>query len=324
MTAGLAACLAGTALAGEPAPPAGFGELAERVCAALARVEVEGAPEGQGIGSGFFVRADGLLLTNEHVVRGARAVWVELHPSGRRAPARVLGTDPRTDLAVLQVQAPGPFAALPLGDSDRLRVGAWVLAAGHPWGLGPVVAKGILSGKGRAVGDLAQFQQGFFDFLQTDAAIERGNSGGPLVNLRGEVVGVNTATNARARGIGFAVPVNVVKAVLPHLLAHGALRRSWLGIGVEQLTWERASGLGLGETRGVLVTRVQPGSPAAAAGLRAGDVLREVQGWRVAGRPDLVWRVATWPAGKPLGLGVYRAGRELELEVIPRPRESAR
>jgi len=277
------------------------------------------APAGEGLGSGFFIRPDGLAVTNAHVVEGAQRVWLQLD-AGQRLAARVLGLDARTDLALLKVEVEGPVPALPLGDSDALRVGGWLFAIGHPWGLQPAVTKGVLSGVGRAVGDLERFRAGFFDFLQTDAAIERGNSGGPLLNLRGEVVGINTATNARARGIGFAIPVNVARAVLPHLLRAGRLQRVSIGVGVEDLSWEVASSLGLTDTRGAIVTRVKAGTPAATAGVRTGDVLRAVAGRPLRARSDLAWRVATWPAGVPLRLRVWRDGAELELEVRPTPR----
>jgi len=304
--------------------PVELAELVAHAREAVAAVQAEGlaaAPGGEGLGSGFFIRADGLLVTNAHVVEGARRVWLQLD-RGRRVPARVLGLDARTDLALLKAELGRPAPVLPLGDSDRLRVGAWLVAIGHPWGLQPVVSQGVLGGVGRAIGDLERFRAGFFDFLQTDAAIERGNSGGPLLNLRGEVVGITTATNARARGIGFAIPVNVARAVLPQLLAAGRVARVQVGVGVDDLTWEVASSLGLVDTRGAIVTRVRPDSPAARAGLRPGDVLRAFEGHALRGRSDLTWRVATWPAGVLLRLGVWREGQALELRLAPEPRTS--
>ena len=271
----------------------------------------------EGIGSGFVVRADGLVVTNQHVIEGAERIWVRLPAIGQRLRARVIGSDSRSDLALLKVKSRKPLHVLPLGDSDRLRPGAWVVAIGNPFGLACVATKGIVSGKGRTLGELPRFKAGFFDFIQTDAAIDRGNSGGPLLNLRGEVVGVNTAINARARGISFAIPVNLVKAVLPHLLRHGRLVRSYLGVTIDDLSWELARSFGLDRARGVVIIGLRPGSPAEAAGLLKGDVILELDGFPIASRADLAWRASTWPAGRPLRLTIFRHGRKQVVSLIP-------
>jgi serine protease Do len=278
----------------------------------------------EGIGSGFVVRADGLVVTNQHVIEGAERIWVRLPAIGQRLRARVIGSDPRSDLALLKVTSRKPLHVLPLGDSDRLRPGAWVVAIGNPFGLECVATKGIVSGKGRTLGELPRFKAGFFDFIQTDAAIDRGNSGGPLLNLRGEVVGVNTAINARARGIGFAIPVNLVKAVLPHLMRHGRLVRSYLGVTIDDLSWELASSFGLDRARGVVIIGLRSGSPAEAAGLQKGDVILELDGFPIASRADLAWRASTWPAGRSLQLTVFRRGREQAFSLTPVVRPSER
>jgi serine protease Do len=277
-----------------------------------------------GMGSGFVIHPDGWVLTNHHVVEGAEQVWVQLRGSGRRLAAACVGSDARSDLALLRIEAERPLPALPLGSSDALRPGDWVVAVGHPFGLTHVVTHGIVSGKGRALGDLAQGRSGFYDFIQTDAAIDRGNSGGPLLNLRGEVVGINTAINSRARGIGFAVPIDLVKAVLPHLRRRGRLVRSYLGIQVDDLSWEVARSFGLEHTRGVLITGVRPDTPAAAAGLRRGDVVLRLGGARIRRRAELAWRAATRPAGRPVAVVVWRGGERRRLEVVPAPRAADR
>lgn len=274
-----------------------------------------------GIGSAVVLRADGLLITNLHVVDGATRIWVRLPAREDRLPAKLVGADERSDLALLRVNASGPLSPLPLGNSDTLPVGAWVVALGHPFGLSHVATKGIVSGKGRSLDDLPGVRAGYFDFIQTDASVHRGNSGGALLNMQGEVVGINTAVNARARGLSFAVPVNVVKAVVPHLARRGKVERGYLGIGVEDLDWQRAQTLGLPNAHGVWVTHVKPGTPAQAVGLQAGDVILELDGARVRRRSDLSWRVGTWPAGKPLGLRLWRQGEELQLTVTPMTRK---
>ena len=319
-----------------------FSQLIERCRSGVASVEVEVMPGVEaiwpldpwhlfpeakqrksvtGIGSAVVLREDGLLVTNLHVVAKARRIWVRLPDLGERMPAELVGRDPRSDLALLRVKSSRKLKPLPLGDSDALPVGAWVLALGHPFGLSHVATKGIVSGKGRSLEDLPGLRAGYFDFIQTDAVVHRGNSGGALLNMRGEVVGINTAINAKARGISFAIPVNVVKAVIPHLVTRGRVVRGYLGIGVDDLDWKTAVRLGLDTPRGVLVTRVKPGTPAQRSGVKAGDVILALAGAKVRRRSDLSWRVGTWPVGKPLSLRLWRQGEALLLTVTPMSRE---
>jgi len=276
----------------------------------------------EGIGSGFLIRSDGLLVTNHHVVSGAESLRVSIEGMSAAIEARVIGSDPRSDIALLKIDAPRPLPVLPLGNSDSLQIGAWVVAIGNPFGLTAVATKGIVSGKGRALGDLPAFRNGYFDFIQTDAAIDLGNSGGPLINLRGEVVGINTAINSRARGIGFAVPVDLAKAVLLHLDENGRVIRSYLGISVDPVTWELAESFGLENARGVVVTHVLDGKPADRAGMHKGDVLLEYNGMTIEGAQDVGWKVSTARAGKVTRAVVWRSGQRLVLEVTPAVRKS--
>ncbi|MBN2493566.1 MAG: trypsin-like peptidase domain-containing protein [Deltaproteobacteria bacterium] len=354
---GLCALLSGALLAGDeperlwaelpssaPAPVdlSTFSELVERASPAVVAVhtrlasgelaepaidpwdlfpDVPRRERPEGMGSGFAVRADGYVVTNHHVIENAEQVWVRVQGLGKRLEAKVVGSDARSDLALLKVAPPRPLAVLPLGDSDRLRVGAWVVAIGNPLGLTSVATKGIVSGKGRTVGDLPQIRPGYFDFIQTDAAIDRGNSGGPLLNLRGEVVGVNTAINSRARGIGFAVPVNVTKAVLPQLLEHGRVERSYLGITIEEVTWEQVEALGMDRPRGVRVTSVKPDTPAERAGLREGDVVLRFAGAEIHSRADMGWRAGTCRVGVAVELSVSRGGERRTMQIVPAARD---
>jgi serine protease Do len=284
--------------------------------------EVPRREREEGIGSGFVIRKDGYIVTNHHVVVGADSLVIRVEGLSAAMNARVVGSDPRSDLALLKVDAPRPLPVLPLGNSDRLPVGAWVVAIGNPFGLTAVATKGIVSGKGRTLGDLPAFKIGYFDFIQTDAAIDLGNSGGPLLNLRGEVIGINTAINSRARGIGFAVPVDLAKAVLPHLLRDGRVLRSYLGISVDKVTWELAESFGMERPRGVLVTKVLEGKPARKAGMKPGDILLEYNGMVIRGTMDVGWRVATAPADKPVKAVIWRDGARKTFEVIPSVRQS--
>jgi serine protease Do len=284
--------------------------------------EVPRKERDQGIGSGFIIRADGYLITNHHVVAKADSLKVRVSGMATALKARIVGTDPRSDLALLKVDPQRKLPVLPLGNSDELAVGAWVLAIGNPYGLTAVATKGIVSGKGRTLGDLPAFKTGYYDFIQTDAAIDLGNSGGPLLNLRGEVVGINTAINSRARGIGFAVPVNLAKAVLPRLLSDGRVVRSYLGISVDRVSWELAESFGLDKPRGVLVTKVLKDRPASKAGLRPGDIMIEFNGLPIRGTQDIGWRVATSVADKTITVKVFRAGQAVNLKLTPIARPS--
>ncbi|WP_164020296.1 trypsin-like peptidase domain-containing protein [Pyxidicoccus trucidator] len=266
----------------------------------------------QGLGSGFIIDGRGLVLTNNHVVQDATKIQVQL-PDGRELGAKVLGTDPLTDVALLQLQLPADAKALPvvrLGDSEALRVGDWVVAIGNPFGLGSSVSLGIVSAKARNI------EAGPFDeFLQTDAAINPGNSGGPLFNLRGEVVGINTAIVGGGTGIGFAVPSNLVRALVPQLEKEGAVTRGWLGVAVQDLTADLGEALGLPAREGAVVTDVTGDTPAAAAGLQPDDVIVAADGQPIDSGRTLTRTVAMKPPGAPLTLSVYRGGKKEELKA---------
>jgi Do/DeqQ family serine protease len=273
------------------------------------------APEYQqyALGSGVIVAADGVVLTNHHVVDGAEQITVEL-TDGRTFVASVVGVDPPSDLAVLKVDAAN-LPTLSLADSDAARVGDVVLAVGNPLGIGQTVTSGIISAKGRATG----LSDGSFeDFLQTDAAINQGNSGGALVNVGGELVGINsqiispTGTNI---GIGFAIPSNMARSVMDQLLSTGKVRRGQLGVVIQPVTPEVVSRLGLADTHGVLVAGVTPDSAAAHAGLREGDVIVSFNGTPVADGNTLRNLVAGTPPGTQVTLGVVRDGRERPVQV---------
>lgn len=276
----------------------------------------------EGIGSGFIIREDGYVVSNFHVIEGAGEVRVGVEGLGATFPARVVGSDPRSDIALLKIDPPRALRVLPLGNSDELPVGAWVVAIGNPFGLAHVATKGIVSGKGRTLGDLSRVRAGYFDFIQTDAAIDLGNSGGPLLNLRGEVVGINTAINSRARGIGFAVPIELAKAVLPHLFDHGRVIRSYLGIAVDEVQWELAVSLKLEGPRGVVVSEVKAGGPSEKAGILRGDVILKFGGHPVSGSGDMSWRAGTAAAGRAVEVELWRAGRAVTVRVTPTVRAS--
>jgi serine protease Do/serine protease DegQ len=229
-----------------------------------------------GLGSGVIVDKRGYVLTNFHVIRGADSVTVKLS-SKQEVQGRIVGTDAKTDLAVVRFQPEGDLRVATLGDSDTLRVGEWAIAIGNPFGLDQTVTVGVISATGRAEVGIATYE----NFIQTDASINPGNSGGPLVNLRGEVVGINTAIVATGQGIGFAIPANMAKRVTAQLIDRGKVTRGWIGVSLQPLTVELAESLGLNGTRGAIVARVHPGSPADTAGLQPNDVILKFGGTAV-------------------------------------------
>jgi serine protease Do len=250
------------------------------------------------LGSGFVISADGLVLTNNHVVDGVDRVRV-VFSDGAESDAEVVGQDPKTDLALLRVERTD-LHPLPLGDSDTILPGDWVVAIGSPFGLDHTVTVGIVSGKGRDIG-----HGPYDDYIQTDAAMNPGNSGGPLLDMRGQVVGINAAINPEANTIGFAVPINLAKEIVPQLRDHGRVTRGWLGVAVQPLTPEIARALGLESTQGALVSQVRPGSPAQAADVRRGDVI-------VAYRGEKIGELRSLPGA----VSATRVGEEVELELI--------
>jgi len=268
-----------------------------------------------GMGSGVIIREDGYMLTNNHVVDGADSVTVELS-DGKKLEAKIVGTDPATDLAVLKVEATG-LAAVTLGDSEAIQVGDWVLAIGSPFGLDQTVTAGIISGKNRVQGIIGG-RNGYEDFLQTDAAINPGNSGGPLVNLRGEVVGINTAILSRSgasAGIGFAIPVGLARPVVESIIESGSVRRGFLGAQVGDITPEVKEEFSLKADVGALIRGVLDNQPAAIAGLQPGDVVTHIDGKPITSGTQLRNFVASVKPGTTVQMTVSRNGKKLELSV---------
>ena len=289
-------------------------------------------PEGQqprerqqGAGSGFIISQDGLILTNHHVVGDANRVTVKLN-DGREFTAKTVGTDPPSDVAVIKIDAQG-LPVLPLGDSDAMEVGDWVIAAGNPFGLTESITVGVVSAKGRSRLGIADFE----DFIQTDAAINPGNSGGPLINLQGEAIGVNTAIFSRSggyMGIGFAIPINMVKALKEQLVTSGKVVRGYMGVRIQELTRALAQSLRMDTTEGVLVADVSKGSPAAKAGLKRGDVILSFNG-RPAHDPGQFRNLVAMSApGTKVPLQILRNNKKQEITVelgeLPREQTAAR
>ena len=266
--------------------------------------------DGRTSGSGVIVDPKGYILTNNHVIENAREITVRLSDS-RKFPAKLVGRDPKTDLAVLKVDAPAPLPAAELADSDRLRVGQWAIAIGNPFGLDRTVTVGIISATARNRVGVATYE----NFIQTDASINPGNSGGPLLNLDGKVIGINTAIVAAGQGIGFSIPINEAKAVMAQLIAKGRVVRGWLGVVIQDVTDELASSFGVKEREGVLVADVMKGGPAETAGLRAGDVVVELDGTRIREVPDLQRRIAGVAPGQKVRLVVVRDGARQPVTV---------
>jgi serine protease Do len=262
-------------------------------------------------GSGCVLNSNGYIVTNNHVVEHAADIQVKLG-DGRELPAKVVGRDAKTDLALLKIEATG-LPVLPLGDSTALQVGEPVMAIGNPFGLEQTVTTGIVSATGRVIGS------GPYDnFIQTDASINPGNSGGPLINARGEAIGINTAIFSRSGGsvgIGFAVPSSLAKTVIPQLAAHGKVERGWLGVSIQPLTQDLAKSFKRGDSTGALVSAVVDGSPAARAGVKTGDVIVELDGKKVAKATDLPGLVADMPVGKTVPIVVMRDGKEVRLDA---------
>jgi serine protease Do len=266
----------------------------------------------QGTGSGFVIRRDGLILTNNHVVENAQEITVTLSDK-QQYKARILGRDPKTDLAVLKIDAKDSLPAAMLGDSEALRVGDWVMAIGNPFGLSNTVTTGIVSAKGRMIG-----AGPYDDFIQTDASINPGNSGGPLFNMAGEVVGINTAIFSQSGGnigIGFAIPVNLVKNLVPELETKGTVTRGWLGVSVQPMTPDLARSFGLDQERGALVGDVVAQGPADKAGIKRGDVIVSYDGKKVEQSVTLPGLVAATPVGKTVPVEILRSGKSQTVKV---------
>ncbi|MDX1583983.1 MAG: Do family serine endopeptidase [Thermoanaerobaculia bacterium] len=273
-------------------------------------------------GSGFIITPDGYILTNNHVVQDANRVEVRLGEEDREYEAEVVGRDPATDLALIKIEADGPLPTVNLGDSENVRIGDWALAIGNPVGFENSLTVGVVSAKGRALG-LSQATSSFENFIQTDAAINFGNSGGPLLNIRGEVIGINTAIVGRsfAQNIGFATPVNVAKRIYPMLRDEGRVVRGYIGVNISNITSARQMrAFGLDSRDGALVQQVNEG-PAQDAGVEAGDVIVEVDGNDIENTRELIDYVSSKRPGDEVVLTVVRDGerRRIEAEVGERP-----
>jgi serine protease Do len=271
-----------------------------------------GPQRQRSLGSGFVIDADGSILTNNHVVENAQKIVVKTSDD-QEYEAKVVGRDPKTDIAVIKITAKTGLTVASLGDSDKLEVGEWVMAIGNPFGLDSTVTSGIVSAKGRHIG------QGPYDnFIQTDASINPGNSGGPLLNLRGEVIGINTAIFSRSGGnigIGFAIPINLVKELLPQLRGKGKVTRGYLGVLIQRVTPEIAESLGIDKARGALVANVSKDGPAEKAGVKVGDVIVEFDGKEIKESGDLPIVVARTPVDRKVRMKVLRDKKDLQLTV---------
>jgi Do/DeqQ family serine protease len=269
-----------------------------------------------GLGSGVIIDKRGYVLTNFHVVKGADGVLVRLL-SKQEYRGRIVGTDAKTDLAVVRFEPDNELTVATMGNSDRLRVGEWAIAIGNPFGLDQTVTVGVVSATGRSEVGIATYE----NFIQTDASINPGNSGGPLVNLAGEVIGINTAIVATGQGIGFAIPANMVKRVTGQLVDAGKVTRGWIGVAMQPLTAELAQSLGLKDTRGAVVARVYPGSPAEAAGLAQNDVIVSFDGTPIEDYQHVQRLSAETDVGKTVKLGIVRKRekRELDLKIAEAP-----
>jgi serine protease Do len=271
-----------------------------------------GPQRQRSLGSGFIIDGDGSILTNNHVVENAQKIVVKLADE-QEYEAKVIGRDPKTDIAVIKIEAKTKLTPANFGDSDGLEVGEWVMAIGNPFGLDSTVTSGIVSAKGRHIG------QGPYDnFIQTDASINPGNSGGPLINLRGEVIGINTAIFSRTGGnigIGFAIPVNLVKELLPQLRGKGKVTRGYLGVLIQKVTPELAESLGMEKSQGALVANVSKDGPADKSGVKVGDVIVEFDGKEIKDSGELPIIVARTAVDKKVRMKVLRDKKELTLNV---------
>ena len=272
-------------------------------------------------GSGFIIDREGRVMTNNHVVKDAETIKVTLN-DGRVFKAKVVGTDPATDIAIIKIEGSN-LPVLPLGDSEKIRIGDWAIAIGNPLGdLRGSVTVGIVSAQGRSNLNIFGGTPEYQDFIQTDASINFGNSGGPLCNIRGEVIGINTAINTSGQGIGFAVPINLARHVAEQLVANGKVKRAMMGVNLVNLTPDLAEGFGLTAQQGVVVQNVVRDSPAERAGIQRNDVIVDLNGAPVADSDKFRFRIADTPAGTKIRLGILRDGKKQTLEVTLADRET--
>ena len=264
----------------------------------------------QSLGSGFVINKEGFIITNNHVIENAEEIIVKLS-SGKEYEAEIIGTDSRTDLALIKIEADADLPIIPLADSDQILIGDWVVAIGNPFGLSHTVTAGIVSAKGRVIG------MGPYDnFIQTDASINPGNSGGPLLNIKGEVVGINTAIIASGQGIGFAIPINMAKNIILQLKQKGKVTRGWLGVGIQEVTNELAQSFGLDEKKGALISSVREGDPASKYGIEVGDIIIEFDGKEIKEYKDLPRVVSNTVPGEKVSVKILRNGKEKTLKVV--------
>jgi serine protease Do len=293
-----------------------FGENAPQFGNSQNHGQRQGPQQGQkvmGMGSGFIIDEDGHIVTNDHVVGKADKITVTM-TDGKKFDAKLIGRDSKTDLALLKISAKKKLPFVAWGNSKTAKVGDWVVAVGNPFGLGGTVTTGIISARGRDINSGP-----FDDFLQIDASINRGNSGGPTFNLNGQVIGINTAIyspNGGSVGIGFAVPSSMAKPIIAQLKAKGSVSRGWLGVHIQQVTPEIAESLGLDVTRGALVSKIEPKSPAAQSDLKQGDVILSVDGTSIEKMRQLPKVVAAKPAGKKAAFGIWRNGKKKSFDVV--------
>ncbi|HEX9710634.1 MAG TPA: trypsin-like peptidase domain-containing protein [Candidatus Thermoplasmatota archaeon] len=269
-----------------------------------------GERERAGVGSGVIIDAQGHILTNLHVIKGADEITVRFH-NKKEVAGKIVGTDPKTDLAVIRIPAGEGVVAARLGDSDRIEVGEWAIAIGSPFGLEQTVTVGVVSATGRSEVGIVPNE----NFIQTDASINPGNSGGPLLNAQGEVIGINTAILSSGQGIGFAIPINTAQRVASALIARGRVQRGWLGVALEPLNDDLAQALGAPKGRGAVVKRVLPGGPAEKGGILANDVIVRFGETTVGDLQHLQRLVLDAPVERPVSLRVLRQGKEVQVSV---------
>src|SRR5574341_2134266 len=267
--------------------------------------------EQHSLGSGVIVDKRGYILTNNHVVEQADQIEIRLADK-RKFQATIVGRDPKTDLAVVKIDAGSDLPVASLGDSNTIRIGEWAIAIGNPFGLDQTVTVGVISAVGRSDVGITTYE----DFIQTDASINPGNSGGPLVNIQGEVIGINTAIVATGQGIGFAIPISMAREIKDRLIAQGRVVRGWLGVGIQELTEELASQFGVKPEEGVLVGNVMPGGPAERGGLETGDIIQEFNGTRIANVHQLQREVAQSTVGSQAQVKVLRGKNPLMLTIV--------
>lgn len=270
------------------------------------------------LGSGFIINKDGYIVTNDHVVRDAESIQVKLSNENVYS-GKVVGGDPKTDIAIIKINVKEELPVSVLGDSDKLQVGQWAIAIGNPFGLDRTVTVGVVSATGRSNMGIETYE----NFIQTDASINPGNSGGPLLNVYGEVIGINTAIVAAGQGIGFAIPINMAKQVMAQLITKGSVTRGWLGVTIQPVTEEIAQSFGLKKARGALVSDVMSGSPAEKGGLRSGDIITRFDSKEIKDSRQLQMIVADTPVGKKIEVEFFRDGKSQKLSLTIASSDSA-